>query len=118
VLQHLPLEGPTRQGQGCPATYGLPTAGTDVADISDCVRLHRDQGMGCRFIPSALRNMPYQKEVLPPPKADALYREYADYFPERYVNGGSGYENAKKRTIGRTKTKRPVPQAVLDARRP
>ena len=57
------------------------------------------------------------KGSVAPPKADALYREYADYFPERYVNGGSGYENAKKRTIGRTKTKRAVPQAILDARR-
>ena len=52
-----------------------------------------------------------------PAKADALYREYAGYYPERYVDGGSGYANVKKKIIGRTKTPRAVPEAVLAARR-
>ena len=52
-----------------------------------------------------------------PQKAVALYRAYADYYPDRYVDGGSGYKELKQKTMGRTKAIRPVPVAVLKARR-
>jgi hypothetical protein len=52
-----------------------------------------------------------------PEKALALYRAYADYYPDRYVDGGSGYKELKRKTMGRTKAIRPVPDSVRKARR-
>ena len=59
---------------------------------------------------------PYPKDKKPE-KALALYREYADYYPDRHVHGGSGYQEIKKATIGRTKAIRRIPEDVLKARR-
>jgi hypothetical protein len=46
-----------------------------------------------------------------------LYRAYADYYPDRYVDGGSGYKELKRKTMGRTKAIRHVPDPVRKARR-
>ena len=59
---------------------------------------------------------PYPKDKKPE-KALALYREYADYYPDRHVQGGSGYQDIKRATIGRTKAIRRIPEDVLKARR-
>jgi len=59
---------------------------------------------------------PYPKDKKPE-KALALYREYADYYPDRHVQGGTGYQDIKRATIGRTKAIRLIPEDVLKARR-